>query len=87
VLVNRTSRADADLLFVRDRRCVLPRLRCIGWLVEWGLIRNLYQRPLDTLLATWGLSLAMQQAFRSTFGASEVRATLPDWLMGSWSPT
>lgn len=57
-----------------------------GWLVEWGLIRHLYRRPLDTLLATWGLSLAMQQMFRSIFGAKEVSATLPDWLMGSWSP-
>jgi urea transport system permease protein len=57
-----------------------------GWLAEWALIRHLYRRPLDTLLATWGLSLGMQQAFRSTFGAKEVSATLPDWLMGSWSP-
>ena len=32
-----------------------------GWLAEWALIRHLYKRPLDTLLATWGLSLAMQQ--------------------------
>ena len=47
------------------------------------MIRHLYQRPLDTLLATWGLSLIMQQIFRSTFGAKEVSATLPDWLMGS----
>jgi urea transport system permease protein len=57
-----------------------------GWLAEWALIRHLYRRPLDTLLATWGLSLGMQQIFRSTFGAKEVSATLPDWLMGSWSP-
>src|SRR5512139_3331111 len=34
----------------------------VGWLVEWALIRHLYKRPLDTLLATWGVSLAMQQA-------------------------
>jgi urea transport system permease protein len=59
----------------------------IGWLVEWAMISKLYQRPLDTLLATWGLSLVMQQAFRSIFGAREVSATLPDWLMGSWNPT
>jgi urea transport system permease protein len=58
----------------------------IGWLVEWAMISKLYQRPLDTLLATWGLSLVMQQAFRSIFGAREVSATLPDWLMGSWNP-
>src|SRR6266700_2622114 len=59
----------------------------LGLLVEWTLIRHLYSRPLDTLLATWGLSLIMQQAFRSTFGAKEVSATLPDWLMGSFKPT
>lgn len=59
----------------------------IGYLVELGLIRHLYKRPLDTLLATWGLSLIMQQIFRSTFGAREVSPTLPDWLMGSVQPT
>src|SRR3984893_5910854 len=59
----------------------------LGLLVEWLLIRHLYRRPLDTLLATWGLSLIMQQTFRSAFGAREVSATLPDWLMGSIKPT
>jgi urea transport system permease protein len=59
----------------------------IGYLVEFLMIRHLYRRPLDTLLATWGLSLIMQQIFRSTFGAREVSATLPEWLMGSFSPT
>ncbi|MGE4044595.1 MAG: urea ABC transporter permease subunit UrtB [Acetobacteraceae bacterium] len=58
----------------------------IGYLVEYLMIRHLYRRPLDTLLATWGLSLIMQQIFRSSFGAREVSATLPDWLMGSWQP-
>jgi len=58
----------------------------VGWGVEWALIRHLYNRPLDTLLATWGLSLAMQQAFRSGIGPKEVSPTLPEWLMGSWSP-
>jgi urea transport system permease protein len=59
----------------------------VGLLVEWSLIRFLYRRPLDTLLATWGLSLIMQQAFRSIFGAREVTPTLPEWLMGSFKPT
>lgn len=57
-----------------------------GWLTEWALIRHLYKRPLDTLLATWGLSLAIQQMFRSFIGPKEVSPTLPDWLMGSWAP-
>ncbi len=55
----------------------------LGMLVEWSMIRFLYRRPLDTLLATWGLSLIMQQAFRSIFGAREVGVELPDWMMGS----
>src|SRR5450830_701392 len=59
----------------------------VGYLTELLLISRLYKRPLDTLLATWGLSLAMQQTFRSIFGAKEVSATLPDWLLGSFKPT
>jgi urea transport system permease protein len=55
----------------------------LGMAVEWGLIRHLYRRPLDTLLATWGLSLILQQLYRSTFGAREVGVTIPDWMMGS----
>jgi urea transport system permease protein len=55
----------------------------LGILVEWALIRRLYKRPLDTLLATWGLSLILQQAYRSIFGAREVGVELPEWMMGS----
>lgn len=58
----------------------------VGWLVEWALIRHLYKRPLDTLLATWGISLAMQQCFRTFIGPKEVSPTLPEWLLGSWAP-
>lgn len=56
----------------------------VGYLVEWFLISRLYHRPLDTLLATWGLSLIMQQCFRSFIGAREMSADLPEWLLGSW---
>ena len=55
----------------------------LGMLVEWVLIRHLYRRPLDTLLATWGLSLILQQAYRSIFGAREVGVELPQWMLGS----
>ncbi|MEO0923243.1 MAG: urea ABC transporter permease subunit UrtB [Pseudomonadota bacterium] len=55
----------------------------LGLVVEWGLIRHLYKRPLDTLLATWGLSLILQQIYRSLFGAREVGVSIPDWMMGS----
>jgi urea transport system permease protein len=59
----------------------------LGLLVEHFMIRHLYRRPLDSLLATWGLSLILQQVFRSTFGAREVSAHLPEWVMGSLKPT
>lgn len=59
----------------------------VGYFVEILLIRYLYDRPLDTLLSTWGLSLIIQQTLRSSFGARETTATLPDWLMGSWAPS
>lgn len=59
----------------------------LGMLVEWALIRHLYRRPLDTLLATWGLSLILQQTYRSVFGAREVGVELPGWTMGAVSLT
>jgi urea transport system permease protein len=55
----------------------------LGMATERLLIRHLYRRPLDTLLATWGLSLILQQVYRSTFGAREVGVELPSWMMGS----
>ena len=58
----------------------------LGMLVEWALIRHLYKRPLDTLLATFGVSLGMQQIFRTFIGPKEVSPTLPEWIMGSWAP-
>lgn len=57
-----------------------------GYLLERGFIRFFYNRPLDTLLATWGLSLILQQTYRSVFGAQEVSVPLPDWLAGAWEP-
>jgi urea transport system permease protein len=54
----------------------------MGILLEKGLIRFLYGRPLDTLLATWGVGLILQQAARSIFGAPNVQVTSPAWLDG-----
>ena len=59
----------------------------LGMVVEWTLIRHLYKRPLDTLLATWGLSLILQQVYRSVFGAREVGVDQPDWMMGATNVT
>ena len=52
----------------------------IGWAVERGLIRILYNRPLDTLLATWGLSLVITQVVRLVFGAAPQYVAVPSWL-------
>jgi urea transport system permease protein len=54
----------------------------IGVLIERGLIRFLYGRPLETLLATWGLSLVLQQAVRSIFGANNREVGTPAWMSG-----
>jgi urea transport system permease protein len=59
----------------------------VGYLLERGFIRWFYNRPLDTLLATWGLSLILQQAYRSIFGPQEVSVPLTSWLSGAWSLT
>src|SRR5882672_10931651 len=57
-----------------------------GYALERGLIRFLYRRPLDTMLATWGLSLILQQVFRHVFGPKEVGVPTVSWLRGAWTP-
>ena len=52
----------------------------LGALLEWSVIHRLSARPLDTLLATWGVSLVLQQAARNLFGAIGVEVTAPIWL-------
>ena len=53
-----------------------------GLLIERSVIRFLYRRPLESLLATWGISLIMQQCFRMVFGANNVQVNSPAWLLG-----
>ena len=54
-----------------------------GLACEWAIIRHLYGRPLETLLATWGLSLGLIQLVRVIFGDT-LALTPPDWFKGSW---
>jgi urea transport system permease protein len=54
----------------------------MGALLERSVIRFLYGRPLETLLATWGISLMLQQAVRSIFGAQNVGVENPVWMSG-----
>lgn len=55
----------------------------VGILMERGVIRFLYARPLETLLATWGLSLILMQGARVIFGAQNVSIASPEWFSGS----
>ena len=57
----------------------------VGLLIERSVIRFLYRRPLESLLATWGISLTMQQCFRMVFGANNVQVNSPSWLLGHFS--
>jgi urea transport system permease protein len=56
----------------------------IGIGIERGVIRWLYGRPLETLLATWGISLILQQAVRSIFGPTNREVGNPDWMSGAF---
>ncbi|WP_417671245.1 urea ABC transporter permease subunit UrtB [Roseibium sp.] len=56
----------------------------IGVAIERGVIRWLYGRPLETLLATWGISLILQQAVRSLFGPTNREVGNPDWMSGAF---
>ncbi len=55
----------------------------MGIAIERTVIRFLYGRPLETLLATWGVSLILQQAVRSIFGPTNKDVTTPSWMSGS----
>jgi urea transport system permease protein len=56
----------------------------VGILIERGIIRFLYGRPLETLLATWGLSLILQQGVRTAFGPTNKDVGNPSWMSGSF---
>jgi len=56
----------------------------VGVLIERGLVRFLYGRPLETLLATFGVSLVLQQIVRDVFTANNRPVITPEWLSGSW---
>src|SRR5258708_244593 len=54
----------------------------VGVVLERTVIRHLYGRPLETLLATWGLSLILIQTVRTIFGAQNVQVENPSWMSG-----
>lgn len=56
----------------------------VGVGIERGVCRHLYGRPLETLLATWGISLILQQSVRSIFGPTNRQVGNPDWMSGAF---
>ena len=56
----------------------------VGVAIERGVIRFLYGRPLETLLATWGVSLVLQQTVRSIFGPTNREVGAPDFMSGAF---
>jgi len=71
---------DAYLLFALPFAFLVSAL--VGVALERLVIRHLYGRPLETLLATWGLSLILIQAMRTIFGAQNVQVENPSWMSG-----
>ena len=57
---------------------------CVGMLLERLIISRLYSRPLETLLATWGISLILQQLVRTIFGAPNKEVANPAWMTGGF---
>ena len=72
----------ASLLFAIPLAFIVSGV--VGIAIERLLIRFLYGRPLETLLATWGLSLVLQQVVRSLFGANNQNVDTPGWMSGAY---
>ena len=87
-VVQEAIRASAPALFDWTLAIALPLAflvaASVGVLIERGIIRFLYGRPLETLLATWGVSLILQQSVRTLFGASNREVGNPSWMSGGF---
>src|SRR5690348_3284841 len=73
---------DASLIFAVPLAFVVAG--SVGILIERSVIRFLYGRPLETLLATWGISLILQQAVRTIFGPTNREVGNPSWMSGAF---
>lgn len=77
------SAYDAYFIVALPLSFLMAALVGIG--LERSIIQFLYKRPLESLLATWGVSLVLQQVFRLVFGANNVQVDSPAWLSGNWT--
>ena len=73
---------DAYLIAAVPASFVVAAL--VGMVLERSVIRHLYGRPLETLLATWGISLLLIQTMRTIFGAQNVEVSNPSWMSGGY---
>lgn len=87
-VVQQVIRADAPGLFGWSLAIAAPLAFLVaggvGVAIERGIVRHLYGRPLETLLATWGVSLILQQAVRSIFGPDNRDVGNPGWMSGAF---
>ncbi len=87
-VVQEIIRTQAPALFDVSLLIALPLAfgvaGAVGIAIERGVIRFLYGRPLETLLATWGLSLILQQAVRTIFGPTNQEVGAPSWMSGAF---
>lgn len=87
-MVQQVIRENAPGLFDWSLAIALPVAflvtGAVGFVIERGVIRFLYGRPLETLLATWGVSLILQQAIRTIFGPTNQEVGNPSWMSGSF---
>jgi urea transport system permease protein len=85
-VVQETIRTSAPWLFDYSLAIAVPAAflvaGIVGILIERGIIQFLYGRPLETLLATWGISLVLQQAVRTAFGPSNREVGTPSFMSG-----
>lgn len=77
--------SGADLYFMVALPASFLVAALVGLALERSVIRYLYRRPLESLLATWGISLVLQQMMKFIFGANNVQVTSPGWLSGNWT--
>lgn len=87
-VVQETIRTSAPGLFDYSLAIAIPLAflvaGTVGLAIERGIIRFLYGRPLETLLATWGLSLILQQAVRTIFGPTNREVGNPEFMSGAF---
>jgi urea transport system permease protein len=87
-MVQEVIRSNFPYLFDYSLAIALPVAflvtGAVGLVMERGVIRFLYGRPLETLLATWGISLILQQGVRSIFGPTNQEVGNPSWMSGSF---